>query len=241
LILKTKEPMRHLIALLFASISLFSYAQIDWDFPYNPDSDNDGYIYSEDLLDLLAIYGQEYSSDELYISQDSSSLIVNVGELVKNKCYATCLNIDGNWDVIGLKDVFSHYNQLVLPQVDYGYSWNDLKFMWTSIQSINSSGLENHPTQFCKLLHRDELTSDSGHLVPAFTYGTVYEPNIDYLPHECWCVTHQRPRVEYKVLQTGGGANEREGMINEAAQEGWILMPATTGASDKSTFWRWAE
>ena len=61
------------LCLLCFSVS----AQIDWDFPYNPDADNDGYIYSEDLLDLLAIYGQEYSSDELYLSQDSSSLIVS--------------------------------------------------------------------------------------------------------------------------------------------------------------------
>ena len=229
------------LCLLCFSVS----AQIDWDFPYNPDSDNDGYIYSEDLLDLLAVYGQEYSSDELYLSQDSSSLIVNVGDLTKNKCYATCLNIDGNWDVIGLKDVFSHYNQLVLPQVDYGYSWNDLKFMWTSIQSINSSGLENHPTQFCKPLHRDELTSDSGYLVPAFTYETVDGPNIDYFPHECWCVTHQKPRVEYKMLELGSNYEELMIEVEVLSNQGWYLhnsMPHPQGnGTTHFVMWRWAE
>ena len=54
LVLKPR-PMKRLVAMMMCAVSLGATAQIDWDFPYNPDGNNDGYIFSEDLLDLLVL------------------------------------------------------------------------------------------------------------------------------------------------------------------------------------------
>jgi|TARA_B110000211_G_scaffold212725_1_gene252594 hypothetical protein len=233
--------MRYLLTLLFAALSLNAVGQVEYPYPYNPDSDSDGFIGIHDLLELLGIYSEEFNSEELYLNQDSTSLIVNVGDLTKNACYASCLNLQGNWDVIRFKDLFSHYDQLVLPQQQNSIDWQELTYMWVSSQSRHSVGLHNHPQDFCYLTHRDLLTSDSGYLTPAFTHDVVYEPNIEYLPFQCWCVTHQRPRVEYKVLNLSGSTFENEALINESAEEGWRLMPSPKGQGEQAFMWRWAE
>ena len=56
--------MRYLVTLLFAALSLNAIGQIQYDFPYNPDADNDAFVSSTDLLELLAIYGEAFSTDE---------------------------------------------------------------------------------------------------------------------------------------------------------------------------------
>ena len=57
--------MRYLVALLFAALSLNTTGQIQYDFPYNPDVNSDGYIGINDLMELLSIYGEEFGSDQL--------------------------------------------------------------------------------------------------------------------------------------------------------------------------------
>ena len=222
------------LCLLCFSVS----AQIDWDFPYNPDSDNDGYIYSEDLLDLLAIYGQEYSSDELYLSQDSSSLIVYVGELIPQKCSASCSQLEGNWNVIDWKGINNHYENLALYDLDI-VDADYFPYLW-----INPSGDDNSP--FSLILRNRNVRYHTGNgIVEGGEIGAFqssYNPNSNWgYDYECWCVTHQRPRVEYKVILFDGNDLNIEPLISEAALEGWRLMPAAHGAGDKATMWRWAE
>jgi hypothetical protein len=198
--------MRHLIALLFASISLFSYAQIDWDFPYNPDSDNDGYIYSEDLLDLLAIYGQEYSSDELYLSQDSTSLIVKIGQLMSTiECFSGCMHLEGNWRVVNHYDAAYFYDYLTeeLPIFDayaYGNSYQlfpSSEYLW-----INNLGDKNQYPRASQLqpFYKNDWygygTSEDDLILehPSLTYQVSLTNLPEYSKCECWCVSHQRPR-----------------------------------------------
>ena len=237
--------MRHLIALLFASISLFSYAQIDWDFPYNPDSDNDGYIYSEDLLDLPAIYGQEYSSDELYLSQDSSSLIVYVGDLDKIKCGAACMNLEGNWSNLSSRDLIKHYDQLAIyPPMPYG-NYDDV-WMWYSPIESSSGALITTAWQMGSIT-RSTRTSNDGFDYPAFwqqgNTGVTDSNTLNEL--ECWCVTHQRPRVEYKMLELGSNYEELMIEVEVLSNQGWYLHNSMPHPQSSGTthfvMWRWAE
>ena len=57
------------LCLLLASLCLYvtSSAQIEVDYPYNPDSDGNEIISIEDLLDLLPYYGSEFTVDEILI------------------------------------------------------------------------------------------------------------------------------------------------------------------------------
>jgi hypothetical protein len=60
--------MKHILALVMCCFALAASAQ-SLVYPYNPDSDSNGFINHEDLLDFLPLYGQEFEIiDSLAIS-----------------------------------------------------------------------------------------------------------------------------------------------------------------------------
>ena len=226
------------LCLLCFSVS----AQIDWDFPYNPDADNDGYIYSEDLLDLLAIYGQEYSSDELYLSQDSSSLIVNVGDYRAIECLSVCNNLDGKWEVMSNRDIVTHYSQLSMDEVlscDDAMDSGDI--IWARNQFKNSGQEEWVSDINCRLslMNRHPSLCGGCGINPSFTTCNVASVNPSTYG-QCWCVTQQRPTVEYMHIQ-----NLTEEEVNVLSSQGWRHTNANFGSNSDymytGTMWRWAE
>ena len=235
--------MKRIAALMMCAVSLGAAAQIDWDFPYNPDGNNDGYIFSEDLLDLLTVYGQEFNSEELYLSQDSSGLIVFVGDLKAIECLSACRNLNGNWDVMKNKDIVKHYSELALDAIlncDEVQSLGDL--VWVQ-NSYHSSGRPSWETEYApklSLMNRHPSPCGGCGTNPPFTSCNQNQSSPSEVG-QCWCATQQRPKVEYKVILFDGDDSNMEPLINEAAQEGWRLMPAVNGAGDKATMWRWAE
>jgi len=233
--------MRYLVTLLLAALSLNAVGQIEWDFPYNPDADNDAYVSSTDLLELLSLYGQEFSSDELYLSQDSTSLIVYVGELIRQECMISCYNLSGNWKVIDWEGISAHYSELIL---DNG-SWTNENadtwpYMWILPESISN---QMYPFDLVlrnrniKYYYDNNVAQGS---IGAFSDG--YQPNSNHgWEYDCWCITRERPNVEYKMFTYLSNDSETEEMVNSLAQEGWRLMPAMNGSEEKVTMWRWVE
>ena len=59
------------LAILSVALMTFSAdsadAQIEIDYPYNPDSDGDELIGTVDLLSLLSVFGMEFDLDSIYI------------------------------------------------------------------------------------------------------------------------------------------------------------------------------
>ena len=77
---------------------------------------------------------------------------------------------------------------------------------------------------------------------PMFLYNFP-NPSIQtqyYSSAKCYCAAHEMPKVEYKVLSITNSST-LESSYNEAADEGWRLLPAAEGASQRTTMWRWAE
>ena len=221
-------------------------AQIDWDFPYNPDSDNDGYIYSEDLLDLLSVYGQEYSSDELYLSQDSSSLIVKIAESInKVECISSCISLDGSWRLAHIRDAMHFLNVLTAGLDPYneeigGIELYQIEYMWMDRRDEIYGVVM--PEQVSLTMKNAQTASADLQFAPlsqSISPGNVNLPERN--KSECWCVTHQRPRVEYKMFNYLSNDVETEELVNTLSQEGWRLMPAMNGSGEKVTMWRWAE
>lgn len=48
-------------------ITLTASAQLEIDYPYNPDANGDEIIGAEDLLSLLSTFGMEFQLDSIYI------------------------------------------------------------------------------------------------------------------------------------------------------------------------------
>ncbi|MDA8606603.1 hypothetical protein N9L13_06190, partial [Flavobacteriales bacterium] len=66
------RPLFAVQALLLAIFCSFGcvqsvHAQIEIDYPYNPDSDGDEVIGSADLLSLLSVFGVQFELDSIYI------------------------------------------------------------------------------------------------------------------------------------------------------------------------------
>jgi len=59
--------MKSLVAALVFLLTVSFTAQETITYPYNPDSDNDAFVASTDLLELLGLYGNEFSPAEIMI------------------------------------------------------------------------------------------------------------------------------------------------------------------------------
>ena len=59
--------MKHILTLSLCFLALSLSAQETITYPYNPDGDVDGAIASPDLLDLLGVYGGDFSPSEIQI------------------------------------------------------------------------------------------------------------------------------------------------------------------------------
>ena len=59
--------MKHFFTISLCFLALSLSAQETITYPYNPDGDVDGAIASPDLLDLLGVYGGEFSPSEIQI------------------------------------------------------------------------------------------------------------------------------------------------------------------------------
>ena len=102
--------MKHCFTVILATLSMSFLAQSDFYPPYNPDSNEDGYIYLVDLLDLLSVFGMEYSPDEFVT--DSTSAILNLGVLKYTDCLAAIHNLESNWTLMPDKAVGIYSSEL---------------------------------------------------------------------------------------------------------------------------------
>ena len=73
--------MKHLITCIALGIACAAGAQSNnpqgwsnYDFPWNPDADNNNAIGSEDLLQLLSVYGNEYGYNPPSCDYEGTSL-----------------------------------------------------------------------------------------------------------------------------------------------------------------------
>jgi uncharacterized protein (TIGR02145 family) len=90
--------MKHLLTLLMVSLSMSAYSQTQITIPYNPDGNADGLISLNDLLDILSIYGSEYSPTEL-VNDDHSALLY-LGDMDYFDCASSCEGLQGNWKIL---------------------------------------------------------------------------------------------------------------------------------------------
>ena len=83
---------------------------------------------------------------------------------------------------------------------------------------------------------RSPRTSNNGFDYPAFHQEgpSGYEDNNMLIALECWCVTHQRPKVEWHKISESLFDDMKEGLSND----GWRLH---SGIGGQLYFWRWAE
>ena len=63
--------MKKIFTLLLAAACLTATAQIEVEYPYNPDNQNDGHVGIEDILEILTVYGEEFIPEQLMVEGTS--------------------------------------------------------------------------------------------------------------------------------------------------------------------------
>jgi hypothetical protein len=234
--LKTKT-LRYLITIVIAALSLNAFGQINgWELPWNPDANNDQLVGVTDLQSLLAVYGQIYSSDDIYVTSDSTHMLLDIGVMGFVQCLGNCDNLGSHWSMSELVDIGKHWTELETnPQC-----------VWINTE-IHYDPYNNSAEPFQDYLCIDDLDLHADYQADG-TRG-------------CLCSTSVRVKIEYDYCS--GGTPDSEsfiGCINDKLAEGWYPMSgfpidrsrqAATGSTSyqvtgyapqtHASFWRWAE
>ena len=216
--------MKHLTTLLALLLSCSMLAQGPVEFPWNPDADGDDFIGVNDLMALLGEFDSVFSEEALYLSEDSTSAMYNVGNKTFLGCHIACKNLPGYWRMPEFEDV--SVEGLV---------------MWVQVE-----GYPNNLSNAVTLAANGQLD---------FGNGIQYN-------QQCFCVTKERPKVEYSFCDGGdpSGAGFTQ-CINEKLAEGWYPLSGFPTVHHRqgygvihnqnsqihfeqnshASFWRWAE
>lgn len=97
--------MRFFNLLFFSSLTLTCTAQLNVEFPWNPDFDNDDFIGITDLMALLSEFDSEFAEENIYLSNDSSVVMYSMGSKTYSNCQVSCNNLPGNWKMPSLAEI----------------------------------------------------------------------------------------------------------------------------------------
>ena len=207
--------------------ALSGFAQVNgFQLPYNPDSEPDGYIGVQDVLELLQLYGTSFDS-EVFLNNDTTAMVMEVGVMNIFECLVACDNLPSNWKVADMTDFGLALDSL--PYATYivkdkllSSTFTQGSYEWTSdIATVakNSSGqISANP------ISRSSMESE----------------------YRCLCATHERPSIEYAACSTGtsyANYSNIEDCVAGKVAEGWYpLGSIQLGSSTVAqSFWRYAE
>ena len=220
--------MKHLITCLALGIAFAAGAQTGLvEFPYNPDSNGDDMIGTADLLDLLSLFGNEFSEEGTYLSADSTTALYYAGNFDYAMCLHQCSNLSGEWHIPSRKK----FCQVIHPSESLvtGEAW------------LNQPGSARYTMAYGR-----EIVLEVGYPNDSEMYDISAEGN-----GQCFCFTHERPKVEYTYC-VGDWESGIQECVDEKVQDGWYPMGGISGHSGLSgtnlnwqfiqqAFWRWAE
>ena len=225
--------MKHFMTALVCLFAMNMSAQTGFvEFPYNPDSDGDDLIGTADLIDLLALFGLEFSEEDLYLNDDSTTAIYYAGSMMFSDCFRNCSQLPNNWKIPSAEQIM---------QFDLGLL-NDYA-LWLD------GPMSYHP----------ECGSTEHYTIN--TVGRIMREDYDN-SYNCYCYTHERPKVEYSYCEGGSPVSLTSCIDEKLAAgwiplSGWPYShdvqahdgnngntpTISTNYSEKThaSFWRWAE
>jgi hypothetical protein len=213
--------MKHSLTTFACLLTMSLSAQTGFvEFPYNPDSDNDDMIGTEDLLGLLSLYGSEFSEEGLYLSTDSTDALYHTGNMHFYQCYKSCNDLPGNWSMATRNKLYKHD----LASLTGPVCWiqNDLHNVQIAV------------TQYLRVTIGSSTSQTGGIEVVTYTQTG-----------QCYCAAHERPNVEYSYCR-GEYATDPffQACAEEKVEDGWYPLggiEVDPGQDPHQAFWRWAE
>jgi hypothetical protein len=205
--------MKYLLVTIGCFFCLAMSAQTGFvEFPYNPDSDGDDLIGTADLLDLLALYGLEFSEEDLYLNDDSTTAIYYAGSMMFSDCFRNCSQLPSNWKIPSAEQI-----------MQFDLSMLNTYALW----------LDGPMSYHTSILSTEYYTIN--------TTGRIMRENYDN-SYNCYCYTHERPKVEYSYCEgTNIQECADSKMLDGWYPLGGPAYRDTNSPNKLQAFWRWAE
>ena len=220
--------MKHIFTISLCFLALSLSAQTDgWEypFPYNPDGNADGYISLDDMLDLLAVYGQQYP-ESFYT--DTTRAVLNLGEMGAHSCLLQVKAAGQDWRMMSDIDIpyFAQLSVNVLPTSNYS-NWTHHAWYWDTkdyradnvdFLFYKSSVYDCDPNLDCL------YSADSTFFLTQLNWTGNDDDNTYILDNRsCLIVSEVRPEYEYTNCSAQGGQDEIfKDCIESKLNEGWI-------------------
>ena len=210
---------------------------IQYPFPYNPDGNSDGYISLPDMLDLLAVYGQEYPQS---FYSDTTVAVLNLGRMGGHNCMQQAKNAGSDWRIPRISELarFSPAAVNAIPQGQAASAWflqenNVLSNSWSFYTATYNPNYDYIPradsSEFYQVYHR------------LADYTEIYVSSTQ----TCFLVSEIRPEFEYSTCTACGSCDsDFSSCVTTKLNDGWIPMPGGTQNNSYSFFqgfWRVVE
>ena len=208
--------MKHLLTLLMLFISTVAAAQIPT-MPWNPDENGDQFVGMNDLLELLAVYGQEF--ENAIVAEDGESAIMYIGELSYFECDYSCHQLPGFWTLPSATDLVPVY-----PELHAGGNY-DYTQTWIDKGDFDGLGWNSFPYYYGK------NSSGERKIYSTETAGTT---------KKCFCSVKQLPRVEYTYCSDYPLQDCADALVND----GWLPLGGLSSPDIDlvhQAFWRFAQ
>jgi len=101
--------MKHILTIISCFAVLSMSAQTDYPFPWNPDADLDGWVSTEDLLQLLTVFGTQFEPDTWETDSISAAVVLD-GNHNYFQWQSYCNDIEGNWRMADLDAFGRHFD-----------------------------------------------------------------------------------------------------------------------------------
>jgi len=223
--------MKHLLACLAILAAFNVTAQVDgFQLPYNPDSEPDGYIGVGDILEVLSIFGSQFSPDDIYTNDDSTHIVMNVGSMTYPECEYTCqFTLPGSWRVATIADAGGAW-----PEIMNDFGW---------INQIDGT--------MGRAESGDWRTHRFGGGSGAYKGDEIKMTQSMIATGGCYCATQERPKVELSSCtscdQIGAAtptALDIQSCVDLKVQDGWYPLGGVSASGAiciNQVFWRWAD
>lgn len=243
--------MKHLMTLVTLGISLSGFAQQEgWEFPlqYNPDGNADGLIGLSDMLDLLALYGQEYP--ESFVS-DTTRAKLDLGVMTFSECKQKAMNMGSTWRIMSSNDFHYWFNQIVEEGQEIftgGSSGQYYHTAWIELSDGDPGGYQIAYDENDSFVFGNSTVSVNEPYSTTFNYILSQKEdgnggkNSPFSPKRCVLATQVRPAIEYHIIRS----NIEQVILTtqDSLNNGWSLLGGAVqswSSTMSQTIWRWAE
>ena len=215
--------MKHLLTIISCFVVLSMSAQSNFiEFPYNPDSDNDDLIGTEDLLTLLSLYGSAFSEEALYVNDEGTFATMHLGKMNYAECIKACFELPGNWVMTSFEDAAKAGPEAFELTVNGPNEGVFLRYDRPLEQLTQIVQAQNNWEVFT-------LEAD----------GRVHTNHM-VTEYECGCAIHERPKIEFYTCTAtcSEGVGALDECVNEKAMEGWYPLNQGQHGVYANCFWQ---